>query len=204
MDMQIYNENLKFFYSMQKDETEHQSRRMLWGLSTQALLFAGLTQLFNNNSLDIPYISEVTVVVLGLLGICVSISSVYSMIVGDLSVSRIFLAADQYEAEKENIKVTKRWVMTAPKVVLNCWLKFLPLYSFIPKAFCAAWISIPISVILLNNGLFIKWYYLTIILFLFTLTLIIIFSHCFFECMRKKMKDEDNDSKQTKQNCDYE
>lgn len=188
MDIQIYNENMKFFYSMQKDETEHQNRRMLWGLTTQALLFAGLTQLFNN-SLDIPYISEVTVVVLGLLGVCVSISSVYSMIVGDLSVSRIFFAADQYEAEKENIKVTKQWVMTAPKVVLNCWLKFLSLYSFIPKAFCAAWITIPVSVFLLKNGLIVRGYNLTVTLFAIILIIIIILSNCLFECLRKKTHD---------------
>ena len=188
---------MKFFYQMQKDETEHQNRRMLWGLSAQALVFAGLTQLYNN-SIYFPYISEVTIAVLGMVGICVSISSVYSMIVGDMSICRIFFEADKYNEIKDKNPIVRQWVMTAPGVVLNCWLNFLSLYSFIPKVFCAAWITIPSAIFLLNNGLTVKWYYLTIFLFAFTLTLIIILSHCFFECMRKKMKNENNDSKLTK------
>ena len=184
MKTETYNENIDFFYKMQKDETEHQNRRMLWGLTTQALLFAGFSQL-TEKAYHNPQMTRILVFILMVVGICVSISAVYSMVVGDLSFSRIFAASNVYEENKDDVK---HWVMTAPKAVLESRLSFLSLYSFVPRVFCAAWLTMPFSFFLLKNGLEFKWYYVTTILFIFFLLLIILISHCFFECQKKKIK----------------
>lgn len=41
------NENVGYLYNLQKNETEHQDHRLMWILTTQALIFTGLCSLFN-------------------------------------------------------------------------------------------------------------------------------------------------------------
>lgn len=151
---------MKFFYAMQKDETEQQSRRMTWILLSQTIIFAGLSNLVDEKGFLWLQLKTVSVIVLILVGFSVAVSGAYSMVVGDLAISRIFGEKNKYGATKNMVTITSHWMMTVPSVVLNSSLNFLSLYTFVPKTFLSAWLTIAFSLFLIHKGTDVPLYYL--------------------------------------------
>lgn len=136
----LENKETDFRYRQQIDETNHQNHRMVWILAAQTLIFAALPLKYLNPDSA----KEITPCLLGIIvmvGCCISVSSVYSMMVGEFAIGYI-LDGWQEHKKKGKLKDLQHFVIAVPPPVLESKLSFLSLYSFAPKVFSAAWATI--------------------------------------------------------------
>ncbi len=148
-DQKEINENVDYINSHADKENIPQNNRMKWMLAFHSVLFAGFYALLGN----IVYIpiefTKNVICVLGLVALSLSASSVYSMLVGELSVDNILEVWRKYNAAKLKPRYVPHLVFAVPKPVLDSSLRFLSLYSFAPKVFFTAWAVIFINLMLI-------------------------------------------------------
>lgn len=136
MNQEQINKNIDYLYGVQIDETNHQNHRMLWILAAQSLIFAALP--LKDDSLK-PIVDNIACVLI-LVGCFVSVSAVYSMMVGELTFGNILDEGGEYR-KGAYLKDIQHCVIAVPNSVLKSKLKVLSLYSFAPRVFCTAWIT---------------------------------------------------------------
>lgn len=139
-DRILDNKETDLRYRQQIDETNHQNHRMVWILAAQTLIFAALPLKFlseDDATILVPLLSCVIIWV----GCCISLSSIYSMMVGEFSIGNIL---DGWTECKNKNKLDKieHFVIAVPPLVMKSKLSFLSLYSFAPKIFFSAWTTI--------------------------------------------------------------
>lgn len=134
------NENVDYLYDLQIKETEHQDHRLSWILAAQALIFTGLCTLLTiEKGADIIMITVIVVI-----GILLSISGVYSVIVGEASNSVVMGMWNEYDRQKCHRikeKPIPHLVVLTPDFIMKSSTQFLLFCRFAPNVFCAAWIT---------------------------------------------------------------
>lgn len=131
------NENVDYLYNNQVDETAHQNHRITWIIAAQTLLFTGFCSIIDDGSQNI-------IALLISVGVCLSISGIYSMLVGELSLGIILEKWGDYSSKsiRQKRRVIPHHVILAPPTVLKSKWQFLMLYKFMPNVFCAAWLML--------------------------------------------------------------
>ncbi len=136
MCQKLINRNVDYLYNLQIGETEHQHHRLSWILAAQSIIFVGLCTL-----LSAPHNTYVVQLIwlLAAIGVSLSISGIYSVLVGELSIGTVLERWDEYDSKnkREKCKEVPHQVILSPSSVMRSRLQFLLLYSFAPKVFCA-------------------------------------------------------------------
>lgn len=139
------NKDVDYLYKLQIDETEHQSHRLGWILAAQALIFTGLCALLAGTFGDNCNFQCCTIIpLIVVIGVLLSISGIYSVVISETSIGRVYETWDDYDnlprAKKD--KPLPHLVSLAPDNILTSPFKFLQFYSFAPNVFCAAWMTL--------------------------------------------------------------
>lgn len=151
MAVKEINENIDYLYKLQKDETEHQNHRLMWILTAQALIFAALCTLLSNEC--IKYNLNFVITNLILVGVLISISGIYSMLISQTSIGVVYELWDRYNKVLDNNEKREQMhhlISLAPSHFLVSRIKWLMFYSFAPNVFCAAWINLVLIYCLCN------------------------------------------------------
>lgn len=140
MFQKFINHNVDHYYNLQIKETEHQNHRLTWIFAAQSIIFVGLCTLIAGKDLY----TTVLIWLLCAIGISLAFSGLYSVLVGELSIGTILEQWDAYNRKKnhEKYREVPHQVILAPSIILKSKLRFLLLYSFAPKVFCAGWITL--------------------------------------------------------------
>jgi len=140
MCQELINRNVDYLYRLQIEETEHQHHRLSWILAAQSIIFVGLCTLLPKCNTYVVHL----IWLLAAIGVSLSISGIYSVLVGQLSIGTVLERWDEYDGKKkrEKCKEIPHQVILSPSSVMRSRLQFLLLYSFAPKVFCAAWIAL--------------------------------------------------------------
>ncbi len=200
------NKNVDYLYGLHIKETEHQNHRLSWILAAQALIFTGLCTLLTIvKGTDIVMIAIVV-----LIGILLSISGVYSVIVGEASNSVVMGMWNEYDSmrcRRIKEKPIPHLVTLAPEYIMKSSTQFLLFCRFAPNVFCAAWITL--SLVYLQKldclacvvccfdtecGKVLA----TILFYLLVLSLICLFTHYTNKYLRYKWGDEERKKHHTK------
>lgn len=143
MSQNKINENVDSLYTWHVNETQHQDSRISWGLAVHALLFGSLCSIWLcydkvSSSKDLTMLLSLFIII----GIVLSISSIYSMRVGELANGTIFEKWNAYDhlRMKEKCKPIPHVVSLAPSTVMRSRLNFLMFYTFAPNVFCVSWL----------------------------------------------------------------
>lgn len=133
------NQNVDSLYKWQINETTHQNSRVSWALAVHALLFGGLCTILNNESVQGCFFVIPLII---LIGIFLSVSSLYSVRVGELATGTVYEKWDAYHHQnmKEKCKPIPHVISLAPTTIMRSKLNFLLFYTFAPNVFCAAWL----------------------------------------------------------------
>lgn len=178
-----FNSAADYYYRMQRDETTHQNSRMMWIITTQTLVFAGICTIIDKVEIVNNPILPVNTVMFGLLliiGCLTAISAVYSSLVSEISIGTTLDDWDRYN----NLPVNKKpnpvnhRMIAVPKRILDSHLKWLDLHTFVPKVFLSAWIILVMYIIWGN----VLDFTLIYIIFYFGCALILV--HCVFYLYR--------------------
>lgn len=174
MHQKWINKNVDYFYKLQINETEHQNHRLGWILAAQALIFTGLCSLLAVNYGSVNgFLFCVIVPLIVVIGVLLSISGIYSVIISETSIGTVYEMWDDYNklprAKKK--KVLPHLVSLAPDNIMRSPFCFLQFYSFAPNVFCAAWMTL--LVIYLLHPCIDCQNILTVILIFFVLLLVI-------------------------------
>ena len=139
------NRNIDYLYTLQKDETEHQNHRLMWILTAQALIFTAVCTLLPKCDTTF-YLNPIIVTILALVGILISISGLYSMLVSKTAIGTVYERWNKYDklsnAEKKNS--IHHIISLAPKHIMKSRITWMMFCYFAPNVFCSAWISISI------------------------------------------------------------
>lgn len=174
MHQKWINKNVDYLYKLQINETEHQNHRLGWILAAQALIFTGLCALLAGN-LGSMYelLCCVIVPLIVVIGVLLSISGIYSVIISETSIGTVYEMWDDYDklprAKKK--KALSHLVSLAPDNIMKSPFSFLQFYSFAPNVFCAAWMTL--LIIYLLQPCIDCQYILTVILIFFVFLLVI-------------------------------
>lgn len=131
-----FNEVADYHYGLQRDETTHQSNRMMWSITAQALVFAGVCSLLKEQD-KIPILLPLLLIV----GSFLAISAVYSSLISEISIGNVLDSWNDYHSRPIENKPhpIKHKIITVPSVILNSNLSWLAFHTFAPKVFIAAW-----------------------------------------------------------------
>lgn len=145
MHQKLINKNVDYLYKLQINETEHQNHRLGWILAAQALIFTGLCALLAGNfGSAYKFYSSVIVPLIVVIGVLLSISGVYSVVISETAIGMVYETWDDYDkmprAKKRNL--LPHFMSLAPSNILTSPFKFLHFYSFAPNVFCAAWMTL--------------------------------------------------------------
>lgn len=180
MAVKEINDNVDYLYKLQKDETEHQNHRLMWTLTAQALIFAALCTLLPKEKFGSDY--NFVIINLILVGILISISGIYSMLISKTSIGVVYELWNEYDASSRDEKKEQicHRVSLAPSHFLRSRLRWLMFYSFAPNVFCAAWLNIVLTHFL-HNVAFIyhlkRSAFCTVCTFIIVLLFLLIISH---------------------------
>lgn len=199
MSQKLINDNLDYFNSLNNSETNHQNHRQTWTISTHALLFTGLCALSINHLK--PFVEFLIIII----GISFSISSIYSVLVGELCNGvpyELWQRYNRLSLKRKNEPVAHR-VSLVPKFILDSKWQFLMLYKFAPNLFCTGWIMLLLTyiehhcdIIRIND-----WHFLYIIAYLFLLLTVCLLSQMITYRFRLELKNElDSNESQEKDN----
>ncbi len=146
------NKNVDYLYKLHKDETEHQNHRLMWILTAQALIFTALCTLLPKYDTAIC-LNPVIVTILTLVGILISISGLYSLLVSKTAIGTVYERWNKYNklSNAEKKKSIHHIISLAPKHIMNSRITWLMFCYFAPNVFCSAWITISLMY------LFKKW-----------------------------------------------
>lgn len=169
MFQKLINRNVDYLYKLQINETEHQHHRLSWILAAQSIMFAGISVLLSDGSYKMP--DEVKIIVGALIslivaiGVSISISGIYSMLVGELCVGTILERWDEYDCKQDSEKKKEipHQVILSPGTVMRSRLKVLLLYSFAPKVFCAGWMALLLFYVTERNCNWVQEHYIVTI-----------------------------------------
>lgn len=174
MHQKWINKNVDYLYKLQINETEHQNHRLGWILAAQALIFTGLCALLAGN-LGSMYelLCCMIVPLIVVIGVLLSISGIYSVIISETSIGTAYEMWDDYNklSRAKKKKVLSHLVSLAPDNIMKSPFSFLQFYSFAPNVFCAAWLTL--LVIYLLQPCIDCQYILTVILIFFIFLLVI-------------------------------
>ena len=197
MKQKWINKNVDYLYKLQINETEHQNHRLGWLLAAQALVFTGLCALFAGNfSTLYNFQCCVIVPLIVVIGVLLSISGIYSVIISETSIGTVYEIWDDYDKMSRAMKAKPllHLVSLAPDNILKSPFGFLQFYSFAPNVFCAAWITL-LLIYLLHPYIECQDFLTVIIIFFVLLLLICILAkltHRFllYQWYHKKRKEE--------------
>ena len=174
MHQKWINKNVDYLYKLQINETEHQSHRLGWILAAQALIFTGLCALLAGN-LGSMYelLCCMIVPLIVIIGVLLSISGIYSVIISESSIGTVYEMWDDYDKlpRTKKKKALSHLVSLAPDNIIKSPFSFLQFYSFAPNVFCAAWLTL--LVIYLLQPCIDRQYILTVILIFFVFLFVI-------------------------------
>lgn len=150
----VINEDIDYLRSLQLEETKIQNNRMTWIITAQALVFAVLSQCIDDImpkicsccglvKKDIPFdMSTVVICLMLFVGLAISISALYSMLVSKQTIGDVMDTWKEYNSTPEMFRShpIPHKVMAAPEEILNSKLSWLALHDFVPIVFCSAWI----------------------------------------------------------------
>lgn len=139
------NHDVDYLYQLNVHETEHQNHRLMWILTAQALLFAGLCTLA---SVCEEYIDAcLLLVLLVVMAVLLSISSIYSVIISEVAIGSIHERWSDYDHQSNSAKnrTMPHLISLAPSNIMRSKFKFLQLYKFAPNVLCAGWISLVVA-----------------------------------------------------------
>lgn len=192
MNQNLINQNMDYLYKLQKDETTHQSNRLMWMLSAHALLFAGLC------AISFRGLHDVVLLVCLLMGVLLGLSAIYSLGISELSIGHVYEIWDEYDnlddAQKTS-PIPHRFSL-APSFVLNSNWRFLMFYKFAPNVFLTGWIILLVSCIekylnLINlSNIQVDKYFIVIILFLGVLLVVCMFTNIYREVLLGRLREE--------------
>lgn len=98
MNQKQVNRNIDYLYRLQINETEHQNHRLGWILTAQALIFAGLCAILTQVSSELKdYLYETIITLFLIIGVLLSISGVYSIIISRVSIGTTTKMWDMYK-----------------------------------------------------------------------------------------------------------
>ena len=197
MHQKKINKNVDYFYNLQINETEHQNHRLGWILAAQALIFTSLCALLAGNigsGCDFQCCAIVPLIII--IGVLLSISGIYSVVISETSIGRVYETWDDYDKQPhaKKVKSVPHLVSLVPENILKSPFRFLQFYSFAPNVFCAAWMTL-LLIYLLHPCIGCQDYLTTIIIFFVLLLFICLISkliHGFllYQWYHKKTKDE--------------
>ena len=133
------NQNVDNLYKWQIDETGHQNHRLAWILAAQTIIFAALCTVLCAENLK-----ECVIVVLILVGILISISGIYSVLISQTAIGTVFERWHQYDSLPAKLKELPipHVISLVPTHFLKSGFRWLMFYSFAPNVFCAAWVTL--------------------------------------------------------------
>lgn len=207
MHQKWINKNVDYLYKLQINETEHQNHRLGWILAAQALIFTSLCALLAGNlGSNCNFKCCVIVPLIVIIGVLLSISGIYSVIISETSIGIVYETWDDYDKQPHAKKgqPLSHLISLAPDNILRSPLSFLQFYSFAPNVFCAAWMTL-LLLYLLRPCIDCQDY-LTVIIIFFVLLLFIclitklIHGFLLYQWYHEKIK-EDLKSKQKEQPC---
>lgn len=168
------NKNVAYLYKLQINETEHQNHRLGWILAAQALIFTGLCALLAGK-LGSMYelLCCMIVPLIVVIGVLLSISGIYSVIISETSIGTVYEMWDDYDKlpRTKKKKALSHLVSLAPDNIVKSPFSFLQFYSFAPNVFCAAWMTL-LLLYLLRPCIDCKDFQIVIVIFLVLLLLI--------------------------------
>ena len=137
------NRNVDYLYKLQIGETEHQHHRLSWILAAQSIMFASLSVLISCEKSG-GLVTDALIALFIAVGVSLSISGIYSILVGELSIGTVLERWDEYDCRQKSEKYDEipHVVILSPSTVMQSRLKFLLIYSFAPKVLCAGWMAL--------------------------------------------------------------
>ena len=91
MHQKWINKNVDYLYKLQINETEHQNHRLGWILAAQALIFTSLCALLAGNlGSNCNFKCCVIVPLIVIIGVLLSISGIYSVIISETSIGIVY------------------------------------------------------------------------------------------------------------------
>ena len=145
MHQKWINKYVDYLYKLQINETEHQNHRLGWIIAAQALIFTGLCALLAGNfGCDCNLLCCVIVPLIVVIGILLSISGIYSVVISETSIGIVYETWDDYDKQlrAKKVKPMPHLVSLAPDNILRSPFKFLQFYSFAPNVLCTAWMTL--------------------------------------------------------------
>lgn len=152
---------------------------MIWILTTQTLVFAGICTLAQQLKIcNNPIVPLQTVLfeLMLIVGFLTAFSSVYSSLISELSIGSVLEDWNKYDKLPVNKKPNpvEHRIIVVPDVILKCKLKWLDLHAFVPKVFLAAWIVLIMYAIW---GTFIDFHFIYIMFYYEGALLLVYFIH---------------------------
>lgn len=132
------NQNVDYLYRRQIDETEHQNHRLAWILAAQAIIFAALCSVLYCD------LKECVRTVLIWVGILISISGIYSVLISQTAIGTVYEYWHQYDmlSRKQKEQPMAHIISLVPTHFLRSMFRGFMFYTFAPNVFCAAWITL--------------------------------------------------------------
>lgn len=134
------NKEIDYLNKLQKDETEHQNHRLSWILAAQSILFVGICTLVSKCS----SFEEVIVPLIILIGVLLSVSGVFSIIISDTSVGTVYERWADYDHRRMCYKnrPIPHVISSVPPHFMESHFNFLMFYKFAPNVLCSAWLTL--------------------------------------------------------------
>lgn len=169
------NLNVDSLYKWQIDETGHQNHRLAWILAAQTIIITALCTVLCAENLK-----ECVIVVLLLVGILISVSGIYSVLISQTAIGTVFERWHHYDSLPLKLKKLPipHVISLVPTHFLKSGFRWLMFYSFAPNVFCAAWVTLSLTYV----NFFACWNYPNVriiyaVSFLIILTIVVIISH---------------------------
>lgn len=199
MSQEVTNKEMDYLYKLQKDETEHQNHRLSWILAAQSILFVGFCTVVSR----CDCFEKIIVPLIVLIGVLLSVSGIFSIIISDTSVGTIYERwYDYHHLSKRDInKPIPHLISSAPPHFLKSKCNFLMFYKFAPNVLCSAWLTLSLFCIDTHSyaldifeSTFVTICVFLLILFLICLIVQVLCNHnlykCRYEDYREKIEKE--------------